>query len=147
MPTIQGTDGDTSGASVTPAAYFSAEIDFTATGTTLIVPAISGKRFVATRLQILNTVTAGTFSGACTFEFGNSSNTNNFQVATAAILVVGSHTAGVGGTINVSIASSASGGGEGVVVGESVVFKVNTGATGTGGFAWKGRIGLYGVYI
>lgn len=132
--------------------YVTPIIDFTATGTTLVVPAVAGYYPMLQGTRTYVTTTAGSISTNPTCSQGNNSpsynnigalaTTNVFTVGTfgTAAFTTGApvQAAGIGGIIQPTVKS---------VAGAAVYFNIGTGATGTGGFQLKGRVVICACYV
>lgn len=121
----------------------SAEIDLAATSTgTIVIPARPGWYFLLFTVRFFHTTTSGTASTAPTLKIGNSVTIDN-MVPSASAPATSAHLAGAPNLSTLSPASQP----KPVDLATPVTCSVTTAATGTGGFAWKVRIELQGVYV
>lgn len=127
---------------VSSVVYMTPELDLSQIGSIVVAAGIAGKTFVPTRYGFLSTTVAGTATGPATCRMGTASSDANMLTSTAAVLSTAQHAVGLNNYAAASVNS-----GTKLFPGESTIFKITAGATGTGGFAWKAKLVVWGVYI
>lgn len=126
--------------------YTTPILDFTQTGSTLVMPAIKGYYPVLTTSRVWLTTTAGTLSTSPTTSLGNDATQANAYVAQTPNLSAG-FTTGAPVQIN-NVTSPVNTSLHNVDMnGAPLYFKITVGATGTGGFALQGRVTVLGAYV
>jgi hypothetical protein len=134
------------GGSLSPA-WYTPLIDLTATSTgNILVPAMPGFLFAPSQPRLFSIQKAGAISTSFTYSAGNDgSHVNIIPSATPATTVFSAtgltapdlDLAGTAATIPLAL----------VDLTTPITVSITAGATGTGGFAWKGRFAVIGMIV
>ena|SRR5690349_4127158 len=124
-------------------AWYTPAMDFTATQTVQVSPSYPGYVFIAVACKGITLTKAGSISTSFTVTAGNDGSNLNVVAsvtpATTFFSNAGTLTGISIGLANLPILE--------VDMATAISFVITAGATGTGGFAWTGRLALTGILI